>query len=201
MSYEHRLPEQPSKSGEREMRSTGWALALAAVLGLAGAATAGEKGKKGGQGAKATGTLVSAALEGEQVTWTVDVEAEEGVEAGQKTFEMPASVVVMCAEKNGQKRVRGIRAVGKKEIKAKGNMTVVKGTFVKLEVQGRKATLTITADDGEQTLDMGAHVTVMFRERRGKTTAMGIVAARGKGGAGKKGEGKGKKKGGAPDNL
>jgi hypothetical protein len=181
------------------MRSIGWALALAAVLALASTATAGEK--KGGKGGKATGTLVSAALEGEQVTWTVDVEAEEGVEAGQKTFEMPASIVAMCSEKNGQKRVRAIRAVGKKEVKAKGNMTLVKGTFVKLEVQGRKATLTIKADDGEQTLDMGAHVTVMFRERRGKAMATGFTAARGKGGAGKQGEGKGKKKGGAPDNL
>jgi len=171
------------------MRNAAWALALAAVVALASTATAREKGAKDkkagkGGGTKVEGALTAAAVAGDEITWTVSAAD------GEKTFSMAATVVVMVAEKNGQKQARMIRAAGKKDPKAKGNMTIVKGTFVSLAVQGNAATLTVKTDDGDQALPMGTKVAVSARERKGKTIAQAITVSAGKG----KGGGKGKKK-------
>jgi len=155
---------------------------LAAVLALTGTAMAAEKEKKAGKAAeKAEGTLTGAAVNGDQVAWTLST-AE-----GEKTFDMAASVIVMCADRKGQKQARMIRAMGKKEPKAKGKMTFVKGSITKVEVQGNAATITVKTDDAEEALPMGTAVSVAYRERKGKTTATAITAAsKGGKGGGKK---------------
>ena len=193
---------------------------LVAALAMAGSAVAGEPGakKKGrGKGTKETGTFVSAAVDAETITWKLT--AEDGTE---KTYTMPAEVIVMFAERNEKKIARGIGPKGKKEPKVKGKAKLCIGTFLgKAESAGNRFTMTVNgkiltadaADAGEAAdhiFTMSTKLVVMTRERRGETMVMRITAARGPRKAkGDKpaGEKKARKKGGrknkgdAPENM
>ena len=197
---------------------------LVAALAMAGSAVAGARGdkKKGDRPkpTKETGTFVSATVdataEPKTITWKLT--AEDGTE---KTYTMPAEVIVMFGERNENKIARGIAPKGKKEPKVKGKMKLCVGEFLKADDAGKRFTMIVkgvivtadaaaAGDAAEQTLTMPKKLVVMTRERRGETMVMRITAARGPRKAkGDKpaGEKKARKKGGrknkgaAPENM
>jgi len=137
---------------------------------------------------QASGVFISATIEGGVAKWKLTVDGE-----GEKTFEMPANVIVMYADKNGNKQARQIRTPGKKAPEPKGNALIAQGEIVKVEKQGKNLALTLKTADGEVQLSLRDQLAVMYRKGADdKLTAMGISPAGGKGG-GKKGEGGGKK--------
>ena len=204
---------------------------LVAALAMAGSALAQEPGakkKRGrGKGTREAGTFVSATADAGTITWKLT--AKDGTE---KIYTMPDEVIVdLYDDTNGndtamlknivKNTARGIGPKGKREPKAKGNMKLCVGRFLKAEDAGKSFTMIVkgiivTADAAaageaaEQTFTMSKKLVVMTREQRGETRVMRIMAARrprkGKGDkpAGEKKprkKGGRKKKGGAPGNM
>jgi len=130
------------------MRKMWFAVATLAIVGLVTGALAQEQEKKrrGGKLEKVTGTFVSATVEGGNVQLKISTDD------GEKTYEMPATVVAICREKNGQKLARMIRVSrGRKAPQAKGNMQVVQGDIQSAALQGNKVVVTIKPAEGEAT--------------------------------------------------
>jgi len=156
-------------------------LLVSAVLGLACAATslAGERRQRP---KRATGTFVSAKLEGDVIKWQLDL----GQDAGKKTFEMTADVRVRYAEKEGVKQAQSIRRAGGREFRAREGTVTVKGKFVAAKLQGEKVLVTVTPAEGEKAapleVTLPKQLSVWYREgKEGKLTAYGIGVPRQRG--------------------
>jgi len=183
------------------VKKLGFALALVLGMALLNTAMAREKGDKPKREPpkQATGTLVSATLDGGTIKWKLALDGE-----GEKTFDMGSQVTIMYAEKNGEKMVRMIRASTGKAAEAKGKALTAEGTFVKAETQGNKVVVTIKSGDAEQAYNLTSRLGVAYREGE-PLTALSIQAA---GGAKARGEKPGKAEGGKrnkenkpPDNI
>jgi hypothetical protein len=155
------------------MRTVSVTVGLVAALVLAGSALAreaGEKGKGRRKGGQDKGQFVSATLEGEAITWTLKVE-----DAGEeKSYQMPADVIVLYADRGGQKTVRALGSKGKKTPEPKGKMQVAEGRFVKAEADGDQVAITIKVGEEEQAFSMASKLAVAYRERRGENIARRI---------------------------
>ncbi len=122
----------------RRMLLAGLALGIA----VAGTASAGGRVDKANL-KRVSGTFVSLAIEGATAKWKLTIENE-----GEKTFEMPAAVVVAYTEKNGVKIVHQIRAAGGR-VPDKGKGLIAQGTLLKAEPQGNGVAFSIKSGEGE----------------------------------------------------
>ena len=142
------------------MRSRAFVIALVLGMAAVGQAWAGARKEKG-DAKEASGTFVSATVDGATVKWKLAVDME-----GEKVYEMPAQVAVLYVERNGQKVAHLIHTPGKRAQEAKGNRLIAQGTVVKAEVQGNKVALTLKAGEGEnageQQFTLGSRLTVSY---------------------------------------
>lgn len=154
------------------MRKVRSAIAILAIAGLVTSALAQqEKKQRRGKLEKVTGTFVSATVENGTVTVKINIDD------GEKTYEMSATVVAICREKNGEKLARMIRVSrGGKAPQPKGNMQVVQGDIQSAVLQGNKVIVTIKPAEGEATtVSLTARINVLCREGK----AVGIASAGG----------------------
>ena len=153
------------------MRKMSFAVAALAIVAMATAALAQqqEKKRRGGKLERVTGTFVSATVENGTVTLKVNTDD------GEKTYEMSATVLAICREKNGQKLARMIRVSrGRRAPQPKGNMQVVQGDIQSAALQGNRVVVTIKPAEGEATtVALTSNVSVLCRQGK----AMAIVSA------------------------
>ena len=148
-----------------------WCVIVALAIGglVTSALAQQEKKQRRGKPEKVSGTFVSASVEGGQVELKIDTDD------GEKTYQMSASVVALCREKNGQKLARMIRVSrGRRAPQPKGNMQVVQGDIQSAALQGNKVVVTIKPAEGEATsVALTSNVSVLCRQGK----AMAIVSA------------------------
>jgi len=146
-----------------------WLIVVAVALAVAGGALAG--GRKEQEPPKnGSGVFISATPKPGAGTFEVKVALDN---EGEKLFELPAQVVVMYMEKNGEKRVRMVRVPGgKRAPEAKGKALIAQGTLVKAELQGANVILTLKSGEGdnaaEQQLPMASRIQIAYHDEAGK---------------------------------
>ena len=161
--------------GAKKEKSVRKLVMVGAVLAMVWSAQA-LAGEERQRPTPASGTFVSAALEGDVLKWTLDL----GQDAGKKTYEMTAEVRADYVEKEGVKEAQRIRRTGGREMPAKEGVTAVKGKFVSAKLDGEKVIVSIMPAGAEKAVEVTLPklLSVYYREAEGKLNAFSIGVPR-----------------------
>ncbi len=151
---------------------------LAILLGIVGLAVAGAR-KDALPLKDASGTFISATLKPGAGAFDLKVALDN---EGEKTLELPAQLVIMYVEKNGEKLARHIRVPGARRVpEGKGKVLVAQGTLTKAEIQGTRIVFTLKVGEGDAAADqqftMASRIELAYQEDAGRLLVQTLDAS------------------------